>query len=210
MYNPPLFREDRVPVLFDAIEKIGLGTLIAMTAEGLEANHIPMLVDPKPEPFGTLLGHVARANPIWQNIEEGSDALAIFLGANAYISPSWYPSKKETGKGVPTWNYLAIHAYGKIRFYHDAAELKDHVGALSDAHETGMPEPWAISDAPADYIETMVQRIVGFRLTVTRLEGKWKMSQNREAKDTDGAREGLLRQGGEQRKAVADTMAKLG
>lgn len=208
MYNPALFREGRVPVLFDAIEKIGLGTLIASTPDGLEANHIPMLIDPKPEPYGKLLGHVARANPIWQNVEQGSDALAVFLGANAYISPSWYPSKKETGTGVPTWNYLAIHAYGKIHFYHDAAELKEHVGALSSAHEAELPEPWAIGDAPAEYIDTMVQRIVGFRLSVARIEGKWKMSQNREAQDAKGAREGLLDKGGEQRKAVAEAMTR--
>jgi transcriptional regulator len=127
-----------------------------------------------------------------------------------YISPNWYPTKKETGKVVPTWNYLAIHAYGKISFYHDVSKLKDHVSALLDRHEEGMPEPWAISDAPAEYIDTMLQRIVGFELTVTRIEGKWKMSQNREAKDAKGAREGLLGEGGEQRKAVAEAMAKSG
>ena len=210
MYNPLLFREDRVPALFDAIEKIGLGTLIASTTEGLEANHIPMLVSSNPKPYGTLLGRVARANPVWQNVEQGSDALAIFLGANAYISPSWFPSKKETGKGVPTWNCLAIHAYGKIHFYDNALELKEHVGALSNHHEADFPEPWALSDAPADYIDMMVQRIVGFRLTVTRIEGKWKMSQNREAQDAKGVQEGLLNKGGEQRKAVAEAMAKNG
>jgi transcriptional regulator len=205
MYQPPAFKEDRVPILHDAIRTIGFGTLVTCGTAGMEASHIPMLLDPEPSPFGTLQGHLARANPQWKGAS--GEAFAIFLGPNAYVSPSWYPSKAETGKVVPTWNYLAVHAYGDLSFFDDPAQLREQVRRLTDTHEQGRAVPWAISDAPEDFIATMLGAIVGFRLTIRRLEGKWKLSQNRSEADRVGVRDGLIREGGDTATAMAEMMA---
>jgi transcriptional regulator len=191
MYVPAHFKEDRVPVLHDAIRTYGFGTLVTASEHEIEASHLPMLLEPAPAPFGMVLGHVARANPQWQRVKSGFQALAIFLGPNAYITPSWYPTKQQSGKVVPTWNYLAIHAYGTISFYDDPTELRDHVGKMTDTHEASQAAPWAVSDAPADYVENMLGAIIGFRLLITKLEGKWKMSQNRPEQDVSGVLKGL-------------------
>jgi len=185
MYVPDHFREDRPDVLHDAIRRIGFATLVTT---GMEANHLPMLLQD-----GVLRGHVARANPVWK--AGGGAALAIFLGPHAYVSPSWYPSKAETGKAVPTWNYLTVHTRGHIRWIQDAAWLHVHVAGLSDAHEAGRAEPWAVTDAPAAYIDSLVRAIVGFEIMIESLEGKWKLSQNRSAADQGGVRDGLERDG---------------
>ena len=179
MYVPDHFREDRPDVLHDAMRRIGFATLVTT---GLEANHLPMLLKD-----GVLRGHVARANPVWK-AGDGA-ALAIFLGPHAYVSPNWYPSKAETGKAVPTWNYITVHARGAISWIQDADWLRAHVTALSDAHEAERPEPWKVSDAPASYIDSLLRAIVGFELTIETLEGKYKLSQNRDAADRDGVRE---------------------
>ena len=207
MYVPALFKEDRVPVLHEAIRKYGFGTLVTLSEQEMEASHLPMLLDPEPAPFGTLLGHLARANPQWQRVKPGLEALAIFLGPNTYVTPSWYPTKQQTGKVVPTWNYLAIHVYGSISFFEDAAELRDHVSKMTGMHETPRAAPWAVSDAPADFVDQMVRAIVGFRLTITRLEGKWKMSQNRPRQDVSGVLEGLAREDGEAAAQIAEIVA---
>ena len=187
MYVPDMFCEDRPEVLHDAVRRIGFATLVT---QGLEANHLPMLIGD-----GVLHGHVARANPVWKS--GAGEALAIFLGPNAYVSPSWYPSKAETGKVVPTWNYITVHARGTINWVQDPDLLRAHVGALSAAHEAGREQPWSITDAPASYIDAMVRAIVGFELTISKLEGKYKLSQNRDLADHDGARDGLRRDGHE-------------
>jgi transcriptional regulator len=207
MYIPAHFREDRVPILHQAIKQLGFGTLVTAGKDGLEASHLPMLVHQEPAPFGTLYGHVARANTQWKNVQAGVQALAIFLGPNVYVTPSWYPTKIQTGKVVPTWNYLAVHVYGEIAFFEDPARLREHVAELTDAHETSRAKPWAITDAPSDYIDKMLGAIVGFELVITRLEGKWKMSQNRPEQDLAGVLEGLSREGGEPERAVAEIMA---
>jgi transcriptional regulator len=142
-----------------------------------------------------LRGHVARANAVWKSGE--GEALAIFLGPHAYVSPNWYPSKVATGKAVPTWNYITVHAKGRIRWIQDAAWLRAHVTQLSGTHETPRPDPWQISEAPESYIDTMLRGIVGFELTVTQLDGKYKLTQNRDDADRDGVREGLQREGHE-------------
>lgn len=185
MYVPDHFREDRPDVLQDAVRRIGFATMVTT---GMEANHLPMLLQD-----GMLRGHVARANPVWK-AGDGA-ALAIFLGPHAYVSPSWYPTKAETAKAVPTWNYLTVHARGHIRWIQDAAWLHTHVAALSDTHETGRAEPWAVADAPAGYIDGLVRAIVGFEIKIENLEGKWKLSQNRSAADQGGVRDGLQRDG---------------
>ncbi|HXQ52899.1 MAG TPA: FMN-binding negative transcriptional regulator [Stellaceae bacterium] len=192
MYLPAHFAETRVPVLHDAIRGTGLATLVTQGAAGLEASHVPMLLDDAPAPYGTLIGHVARDNPQWHS---GGDALAIFLGADAYVSPSVYETKRRTGKAVPTWNYVAIHAYGKVAFFDDEARLRDIVTRLTVRHEAGRPAPWAVSDAPEDYVRSMLKAIVGFALPIARLEGKWKMSQNRPPEDRAGVVETLHREG---------------
>jgi transcriptional regulator len=207
VYVPAHFKEDRVPVLHDAIRTYGFGTLVTSSEQELEASHLPMLLDSEPAPLGTVLGHVARANPQWQRAKPGFQALAIFLGPNAYITPSWYPTKQQTSKVVPTWNYLAIHAYGTISFYDDPSELREHVGNMTDLHEASRAAPWAVSDAPADFVKNMLGAIVGFRLLITKLEGKWKMSQNRPDQDVSGVLEGLAREDGEDHGPVAEIIA---
>ena len=193
MYIPNMFREGRAETLHDAVRSIGFATLVTADAEGsLEANHLPMLLQ-EGENGHVLRGHVARANPVWKK-GDGA-ALAIFLGPHAYVSPNWYPSKAETGKAVPTWNYITVHARGPIRWTQDAEWLRAHVGALSAAHEAGREVPWMISDAPVNYIDSMLRGIVGFELAIQTLEGKYKLSQNREPADHAGTRDGLMREG---------------
>lgn len=163
-----------------------------------------MLLENDPRNGTILRGHVARANPVWKKGD--GEGLAIFLGPHAYVSPNWYPSKAETGKAVPTWNYLTVHARGDIHWIQDADWLRAHVTALSDAHEAARDEPWKVSDAPAGYVDTLLRAIVGFELSVGVLEGKYKLSQNREAADQAGVRDGLRREG---RDDVARLMDKI-
>jgi transcriptional regulator len=189
MYVPDPIREDRAEMLHDAMRRIAFATLITSTSSGdMDANHLPMLLED-----GVLHGHVARANPVWKAGE--GKALAIFLGPHAYVSPNWYPSKAETGKVVPTWNYIAVHARGGIRWVEDADWLRANVTALSDAHEARQILPWTIEDAPASYIEAMLRGIVGFELSIESLEGKYKLSQNRNEADRVAVREAFAYDG---------------
>jgi transcriptional regulator len=188
MYNLPHFREDRPEVLHDAIRNIAFATLVAEGPGGMIANHLPFLLD---ETRGVLRGHVARANPVWKEARADREALVMFVGPDAYISPSWYPTKAATGKVVPTWNYLTVHARGRLEFFDGRERLRALVTDLTDTHEGKRASPWAVSDAPAGYVDTMLGAIVGVELTIARLEGKWKMSQNREAADREGVRQGL-------------------
>jgi transcriptional regulator len=191
LYIPDHFREARPEVLHDAIRRIGFATLVTHDASGaLEANHLPMLLD------GNILrGHVARANPVWKAGE--GEALAIFLGPHAYVSPNWYPSKAATGKAVPTWNYITVHAKGRIRWIQDADWLRAHVSLLSDTHEAPRPEPWKVSDAPESFVEALLRAIVGFELEITQLDGKYKLTQNRDAADREGVRTAFEAEGRE-------------
>ena len=191
MYIPPLHKEDRIDVLHDAIRRTGLATLVTLTGDGLIASQVPMLLDPEPAPYGTLLGHLARPNPQARGAAPGVQALAIFHGPDAYITPSWYATKRENGKVVPTWNYVAIHAYGPVEFFDDRERLRAVVTRLTERFETPRAEPWAVTDAPADFIDGMLKGIVGFALPIARLEGKWKMSQNRPPADRAGVVAGL-------------------
>ena len=195
MYVPPLHKEDRIDVLHDAIRRTGLATLVTLTQDGLIASHVPMLLDADPAPYGTLVGHLARPNP--QARGAIGEALAIFQGPEAYITPSWYETKRATGKVVPTWNYVTIHAYGTVEFFDDPERLRDVVTRLTERQEMPRAEPWAVTDAPADFIDVMLKGIVGFALPISRLEGKWKMSQNRPAEDRAGVIAGLQSDGRE-------------
>lgn len=206
MYLPPHFKEERLPVLHEAIRHSRVASLITMTGAGMVASHVPMLLDGEPSPFGTLLGHVAKANMQWRDSVAGTDGLAIFLGPEAYISPAWYPSKREDGKVVPTWNYVAIHAYGPVEFFEDAGRLLKVVTRLTETHEGKRADPWSVSDAPDDYIRARLKGIVGFEMPIRRLEGKWKMSQNQSAENRLGAADGLKREGAAAEIAVAEAM----
>jgi transcriptional regulator len=193
MYVPAHFAEDRIPVLHEAIRTCGLATLVSLTEDGLIASHVPLLLDPEKGTFGALIGHVARPNP--QAKGAIGDALAVFLGPEGYITPSYYATKRENGKVVPTWNYTAIHAYGHLRFFNDKAELLDIVTRLTDRHEGERAQPWAVTDAPADFVQGMLNGIIGFELVITRLQGKRKMSQNRPMADRAGVVDGLREDG---------------
>jgi transcriptional regulator len=202
MFVPAQFKEDRVPILHEAIREIAFGTLVTLGPDGLIASHVPMLIESGPGPCGTLHGHLARANPQGTGHLGEFEALAMFLGPHAYISPSLYVTKQQTGKVVPTWNYLAVHAYGPIRFFQEPDRLLDLVTRLTETHEAGRPQPWAVGDAPADYIRAMLNGITGFEMPITRLDGKWKMSQNRPAEDRAGVVAGL------ENREVAEIVAK--
>ncbi|MDD2160940.1 FMN-binding negative transcriptional regulator [Pseudomonas sp. MIL19] len=190
MYTPPAFRQNDLAQLHQQINACPLATLVNQGANGLQASHLPLLLATDEGEFGTLYGHFARANPHWRELLQG-ETLAIFQGPQAYISPAWYPSKAEHGKAVPTWNYIAVHARGQAQLIEDREGLLQLVSRLSAQHEAGREQPWAVSEAPTDYIDTMLRAIVGFALPIQRLEGQWKLSQNRTAADRDGVHKGL-------------------
>jgi transcriptional regulator len=206
MYVPAHFEENRPEVLLQLIVDQPFGTLVTTGPNGLDANHLPFEFTAGEGPLGTLRAHVARANPVWQEVAENPDTLVIFQGPAAYISPTWYPSKHETHRQVPTYNYMVVHAHGKIVVHEEEAFLRGLVARLTRTMEANEPKPWKMGDAPADYISQMLGAIVGIEIEVTRLVGKWKLSQNKEARDRRGAAEGLLAGGSEVQEAVAEAM----
>jgi len=191
MYTPAAFRDDDIASLHGLIEHTRLAILVTHDETGMQASHLPLLLRREQGPNGTLYGHLARANPQWRALQNGAEVMIIFPGADAYVSPAFYPAKAEHGKVVPTWNYVAAHAYGIADVFSDAQRLLEVVSALTDKHEAGRASPWAVADAPAEYIDKMLGAIVGFALPIERLEGKRKLSQNRSAEDIKGVREGL-------------------
>ena len=174
----------------------------------MSANHIPLELDPGPAPPGTLRGHVARANPVWRDFSRDVEVLAIFQGPQAYISPAWYETKRETGKVVPTYNYIVVHAYGPLRIVEDRVWLRALVERLTNRHEASKPEPWKVTDAPAEYIEQMLGAIIGVEIPLTRLVGKWKVSQNRPAVDRDGVVSALGAMEDQDARAMSDLVKK--
>lgn len=191
MYCPSAFRQDDLATLHQQIQASGLALLSSAGEQGLQASHLPLLLEPHEGEFGTLYGHFARANPHWRDLATGAEALVVFSGADGYVHPGWYPAKAEHGKVVPTWNYIAVHAWGQAEVFDDPERLLRLVSRLSDRHEQGRARPWAVSDAPRAYIDAMLRAIVGFALPIRRIEGKWKLSQNRSAGDQAGVRAGL-------------------
>ncbi|HET7456356.1 MAG TPA: FMN-binding negative transcriptional regulator [Gemmatimonadaceae bacterium] len=204
MYVPASNAEHRPEVVLDFIEAHPFGALVTASTDGLFATHLPLVLDRGRGPHGTLEGHVARANPHHRQTLATDEALVIFTGPDAYVTPAWYAAKREHGKVVPTWNYVAVHAYGTLRFTDDPSFLRRHLDALTAQSEAGRAEPWAVSDAPADFVSQLAKAIVGFELTITRLEGKWKMSQNRSAADIDGVVRGLAASPAPGDRAVAE------
>lgn len=191
MYTPSAFRQNDLATLHREILACRLATLVSHGENGLQASHLPLLLRPEQGEYGTLYGHLARANPHARLLAEGGEAMVVFSGADAYVSPSWYPAKAEHGKVVPTWNYIAVHAHGRAEVFDDAERLLALLGELTDRHEQPRPQPWAIADAPLDYIDGMLRAVVGFALPIERLEGKWKLGQNRSAADQHGVCSGL-------------------
>jgi len=190
MYIPPAFREDDLPTLQHWMRRARLATFVTATEQGLMGTPLPLFLAPEEGPLGTLYGHLARANPQWKLPPLG-EAMAVFMGPEAYVSPSWYRSKQEHGRVVPTWNYVAVHAYGTAEFFEDPDRLLAVVSRLTDLQERSRAEPWAVTDAPADFIGAQLRGIVGLRLPIARIEGKRKMSQNRSPEDRAGVAAGL-------------------
>lgn len=195
MYLPKYFQEPDNEKLQETIRRYGFGVLIVADDKGVEANHVPFYLNPASKKgLGILECHVARQNPVWRNIEDGASVLAIFQGPDAYISPSWYPSKAETGRVVPTWNYLAVHARGRARTRHDTDWLTGHLNRLTNQHESGRDNPWSVADAPEQFTGKLMRAIVGIEIEVEELTGKLKANQNHPEEDRQGVREGLSRE----------------
>lgn len=203
VYVPEHFRELRMEILQALMQRHPLATVVAVTSEGLTANHIPLQANLAVDGKGTLRGHIARANSLWRQLPPGAPVLAVFTGADTYISPNWYPSKREQGKAVPTWNYATVHVNGSIRFIEDRDWLRDFVGALTDVHEQGRPHRWNVGDAPEEYIDGMLRAIVGFEIEIGSVVGKFKGSQNRSTEDRAGVH-AALRSAGKDADAVAE------
>ena len=210
MYLPKPFKEDRIEVLHRLIVDRPLAALVTLGPEGLIASHIPFLLDPHVGRLGTLGGHLARANPQWRDFSSQVDALVIFNGPQHYISPAWYPSRAEHGRVVPTWNYIVVHAYGPLRIVDDTRRLLPHLRELTKTQEAGIENPWSLDEAPQEFIESMLGSIVGIEIEIRRLEGKWKLSQNRVPADQRGATAGLRRRADPDALAIVERIESMG
>jgi transcriptional regulator len=197
MHVPQHFEETRIDELHRLIREYPLGVMVLHGPDGLDAHHLPFELSAADGEHGHLIAHVARANPVWQQVRDGEEVLVVFRGGDAYISPNWYPSKHETHRHVPTWNYRVVHAHGKIRVRDDERFVRGVVARLTRTHEsrTGALRPWKMTDSDKDYIDRMLTAIVGIEVEVTRLIGKWKLSQNRETRDRVGAADELRKRG---------------
>lgn len=195
MYQPPHFREERLEIQHALIRAHPLGLLISSGEDGLLANPVPFLLDAEAAPKGVLRAHLARANRQWQALAAGQPALVVFQGVDTYITPSWYETKKETGKVVPTWNYAIVQVRGPVRVVEDREWLRRQITALTAEHESSRSEPWAVTDAPEDFVEAQLKGIIGIEMTIETIEGKWKVSQNRPAADREGVARGLAGEG---------------
>ena len=208
MYVPKQFEEARIDVMHELIRARPLATLVTLSSNGLNANHIPFHLLESPAPFGTLQGHVARANPILSDLEKNIEVLAVFHGPDTYITPSWYATKKETGKVVPTWNYVVVHAYGYMRLVDDASWLRAQLEALTAHNEASFLKPWAVTDAPQEFTEKLIGNIVGIEMVITKLSGNWKVSQNQPQQNHAGVIEGLKASGLQDSLAMAVLVEK--
>jgi transcriptional regulator len=203
MYVPQLHKEESPDILHALIRSHPLGAWVTLGAGGLLANHIPFMLDAQSGPKGLLRAHVARANPVWREMSATQPSLVMFQGPESYITPSWYPSKHQHGKAVPTWNYAVVHAHGLPRVVDDPAWLRGHLEKMTDSHEQGQALPWKVGDAPTDYIDRMVEAVVGIEIPIDTLTGKWKVSQNRPHADRLGVVAGLTGRGDEASLAMA-------
>lgn len=195
MHIPAHFNESRPETLHELIAQHPLGILVANGKSGLSANHLPFMLHPQEGTQGVLHCHVARNNPVWQDLDNGDEVMVIFRAGDAYISPQWFPSKLETHKQVPSWNYIVAHAYGRVIIRDDERYVRGAVARLTRIHEASQPVPWKMTDGPKDYIDAMLKAIVGIEIEITRLIGKTKLSQNKEARDVEAASAALISQG---------------
>jgi transcriptional regulator len=209
MYQPPHHREDRLEVQHALIRAHPLGALVTFGAGELSANLIPFILDASMAPTGTLKGHLARANRQWQDFDPSVEALVIFQGAESYITPSWYAAKQEHGKVVPTWNYATVQVQGRMRAIEDRDWLAAQITALTAANEGKRSEPWRVSDAPETFIASQIKGIVGIEIAISRIEGKWKVSQNRPETDRAGVVEGLRAKAEKSADAMAELVASF-
>lgn len=196
MYLPPAFREERIDVQHDLIRAHPLGLIVTAGPGGLMANPVPFLVYPDGGEKGTLRAHMSRGNPQWKELGAVPECMIVFQGPQDYITPSWYPTKQETGKVVPTWNYVAVHVWGAPRLVEDAAWLRRQLDDLTRSQEGARTAPWQVDDAPSSFIAAQMKGIIGVEISIDRIEGKWKVSQNRPEADRQGVVEGLRDQGG--------------
>lgn len=203
MHIQPHFAETRLPVLHELIRLRPLATFIIANGDDIVVNHMPLMIDCDAAETGVLKGHIPRSNRIWNSLNGQRNAVAIFHGPESYVSPSWYPSKREHGKAVPTWNYVVVHAHGRPTAIHDAAWLREHLEAMTTKHEAAQAAPWQLADAPSDYIELMLRNIVGIEMPIARLEGKWKISQNRPEEDRLAVARALIEHGDSNSLAMA-------
>jgi transcriptional regulator len=208
MYLPSHFAETRGEVLQALMRAQPFATLVTQDGAGLQADHLPLHFAAGIGPFGALQGHVARANPLWRQAAD-TEVLAIFHGPQAYVTPSWYETKRADGKAVPTWNYVVVHARGRLRAIDDPAWLRAQLETLVDRHEGPLPEPWRIADAPPDYIEKMLKAIVGIEIVISEVTGKWKTSQNQPEINRAGVVAGLREQGTEDALQMAELVAGI-
>jgi transcriptional regulator len=207
MYIPTHFAVSDPAVLHRIIREHPLGMLVRQGTDSLDADHIPFEFNPATGPLGTLTAHVARANPLWQQCVTGSPVMVVFRGAEAFISPSWYPSKHEHHRHVPTWNYEVVHVHGRLRVIDDVTHVRGVVARLTREHETGLPQPWKMGDAPADYLDEQLRHILGIEVDITRIEAKRKLSQNRDDRDFASTVAGVEAQGNH---TLAAAMRRLG
>lgn len=210
MYQPPHFREDRLEIQHALIEAHPLGLLITHGQTGLIANPVPFVLDAAASSLGTLKAHLSRANAQWRDADPDQEALVVFQGAEAYITPSWYEAKQETGKVVPTWNYAMVQAHGRLRIMDDPQWLLRQITAMTDAQEAPRTEPWAVSDAPDSFVAAQLKGIVGVEIEITRIEGKWKVSQNRSEGDRKKVSDGLRASSGEGARHMAELVDRKG
>jgi len=207
MYIPELFAEPNLEVMYELMRAQPLATLVTLNGKGLEANHIPLILIEQPDSLGILQGHVARSNPFWHAHVEDSEVLVIFQGPESYVTPSWYLSKTEHGKVVPTWNYVSVHARGRMRVIDDKEWIRAQLDALTAQSEKAFPHPWQVSDAPSDFVDKLIESIVGIEIVISELKGKWKVSQNRPPQDRASVIAGLSELGD---KEMADLVRARG
>lgn len=207
MYMPAHFDESRPDEVVRLLRDYPLGALVITGPDGLDANHLPFEYEPEPGRMGCLRAHIARANPLWQQASDGDQVLVIFQGSQGYLSPNWYPSKHETHRQVPTWNYQVVHVHGELLFHDDERYVRGVVARLTREHEqrTGEPRPWRMTDSDADYIDGMLKAIVGIEIRISRIVAKSKLSQNKELRDRRGAVDALLNHNEQLAKAMRDT-----
>ncbi len=206
MYAVQYFHQEDESVMRAYLGENPFAALVVNTVDGPSVDHIPLEFDATSGSNGRLVGHIARSNPLWRQFESGP-ALAVFCARHGYVSPDWYVSKAIDPRVVPTWNYAAVHVSGTLRFFHDADRIKELLVRLTDRFESARPTPWRMSDAPAEFVQRLVGGVVGVELQIDRMQGKWKLSQNRPRDDRDGVMAGLRREGGGDGAALADLMA---